>query len=72
MLVVALLISSALAQERNLPRFEDYPVTKKFAGKPLSPIISHPRARLFRTIIKTKSQNEPNFAGHYNLIRVMS
>jgi hypothetical protein len=66
-LVAAFLVSGALAQGQNPPRFEDYPVRKKFTGKSAPAIISHPRARLFRTMIRTQAQNEPNFASHYTL-----
>ncbi|MGH9967421.1 MAG: hypothetical protein ACREBG_06260 [Pyrinomonadaceae bacterium] len=65
--VAVFLISGAFAQEKNLPRFEGYPAQEKFMGKPAPAIISHPRARLFRTMIRTQARNEPNFAGRYTL-----
>ena len=66
-LVVTFLVGSVLAQADNLPRFEDYPAGKGFTGKPAPAIIAHPRARLFRTMIKTQAQKGPNFAGHYTV-----
>ena len=62
------------------PRFEDYPVTKVFRGKPASPIFATPEDRLYRTRIREgvekgwgvirdgKDQPGPNFAGHYIVI----
>jgi hypothetical protein len=49
------------------PKFNDYPVTDKFKGKPALPIISQPRARLFQTMIRLQAAHEPNFAGLYTL-----
>lgn len=66
-LVVTFLVGSVLAQADNLPRFEDYPARKEFTGKPAPAIIAHPRARLFRTMIKTQAQKGPNFAEHYTV-----
>ena len=66
-LAATFLSSGEFAQERNAPRFEDYPAQRKFTSKPAPAIISHPRARLFRTMIRTQAQNKPNFAGHYSL-----
>lgn len=63
----AFMTGGALAQESRPPRFEDYPVQKRFTGKPAPVKISHPRARQFRTMIRTQARNEPNFAGHYTL-----
>lgn len=66
-LAAAFFSGVVFGQERNLPRFEDYPAQTKFTGKPAPAIISHPRARLFRTMITTQAQNQRNFAGSYAL-----
>jgi hypothetical protein len=67
LIIFAVLATHAYSQTRSLPRFEDYPALRKFRGKPAPAIISHPRARMFRTTIRTQAQNQPNFAGSYTL-----
>ena len=53
--------------EKPLPRFEDYPAPEKLIGKPVNPIISSPRARLYRTSIRNDVKAGPNFAGRYTI-----
>jgi hypothetical protein len=60
-----------------LPRFEDYPVSKIFTGKPAPPILVTAQEKMYRTRIREgvktgqgilrdgKAQPGPNFAGHY-------
>jgi len=55
--------------ENSLPRFEDYPAFEKLTGKPVAPIITSPRARLYRTEIRGDVQEGPNFAGRYTVAR---
>ena len=53
----------------NAPRFSQYAVKERFRGKPAAPDVrSHPRSRLFRTMIREGARNGPNFAGHYTLV----
>ncbi len=53
----------------DAPRFEQFAVTERFAGKPAAPDVrSHPRSRMFRTMIRAGAQQGPNFAGHYTLV----
>lgn len=53
----------------DAPRFEQYPVKAAFRGVPAKPDVrSHPRSRLFRTMIRRGAQEGPNFAGHYTLV----
>jgi hypothetical protein len=67
---------SAQVQSGRLPRFEDYPVTNIYKGKPAKPIISTPQARMFRTVVREgvdkgwgvltngfAGSKGPNFAG---------
>lgn len=55
--------------KKKVPRFEDFPVTKEFQGKPARvDLASHPYARLFRTSLKQGAAAGPNFAGHYALV----
>jgi hypothetical protein len=63
-----------------LPRFEDYPVTKIFAGTPAAPILETAEQRMFRSRIRDgvatganvwrDGQEQPgaNFAGHYIIV----
>ncbi len=73
------------AQRSKTPRFEDYPVTEMFTGRPAAPILVSPELRHYRTRIRNgvstgsdvwigsyKNPIEargPNFAGHYFVIR---
>jgi PAS domain-containing protein len=59
--------AAASAQGPTFPQFESYPVSGDFYGTPAPAIISHPGARLFRTMIKEQAKAQPNFAGHYRL-----
>ena len=65
----------------NTPRFEDYPVTELFKGKPVAPILATSEQRRYRTRIREgvslgigverdgkQDQPGPNFAGHYIII----
>ena len=73
------------ASTQNTPRFEDYPVTEMFTGTPVAPIFSTLETRQYRTRIRNGvstgadvwngswknpiQRKEPNFAGHYFVIR---
>lgn len=63
----SLLFGGTLARGQSLPRFEDYPASKKFTGRPARVVVSHPRARLFRTMLREQAARGPNFAGSYTL-----
>ena len=65
--LVLFLLGLGSAQGQTLPRFESYPASGHFNGTPAPAIISHPRARLFRTMIQNQAKAQPNFAGHYHL-----
>ena len=58
---------AALAQEKPVPRFEDYPAKERFAGKAAPVKLSGPQARMMRTVLKSQSKAKPDFAGHYNI-----
>ena len=52
------------------PRFEDFPARPLFKGKPAAPDVrSHPRSRMFRTMIRYGAKAGANFAGHYSIVR---
>lgn len=60
-------LGAASAQAPPIPRFESYPVSDNFSGTPAPATIAHPRARLFRTVIKEQAKDPPDFAGHYRV-----
>jgi hypothetical protein len=33
-------------------------------------LASHPRARMYRTLLRTTAQESPDFAGHYKIVRI--
>jgi hypothetical protein len=55
------------AQNKPLPRFEDFPITEKFKGEPAPVKIVGSNARMFRTMLRRKAAQGPNFAGHYTV-----
>ncbi|HEY6096042.1 MAG TPA: hypothetical protein VIU93_13920 [Gallionellaceae bacterium] len=51
----------------DAPRFESYPA-RLYTGKNAKPDLhSDPATRMFRTRIRERSKEKPNFAGHYIL-----
>ncbi len=48
-------------------KFEDYPATPVFQGKPAAPVLASESDRMFRTQIRTAAKKGPNFAGHYTI-----
>jgi hypothetical protein len=71
-LVVALLLLTARASLagdwEHAPKPEDYAVHETFQGKPASPKLESPTARLFRTRIREGAKAGPNFAGHFTVV----
>lgn len=52
----------------HAPAFADYPAPI-YHGKLAAPDVrTHPRSRLFRTMIRQGAKAGPNFAGHYTLV----
>jgi hypothetical protein len=51
------------------PRFEDYPVTEVFHGRPAAPFLATKEVRQFRTELRRQAASGPNFAGHFTLAR---
>jgi hypothetical protein len=82
-LLVYMLAISAWAQTPAIPRFEDYPVTDVFKGKPIPPQIVTPLEHRYRTRIregvekgwgvfrdgKEQDTQGANFAGRYIIVR---
>ncbi|MFC5474129.1 hypothetical protein [Paraherbaspirillum soli] len=55
---------------KNPPGFEQFPAIGRFNGRVMAPDVrSHPRSRLFRTMIGIGAKQAPNFAGHYTIVR---
>jgi len=59
----------SVAQVRDAPRFEQFPVTEKFSGKPAAPVLRTANDRGFRTMIRNGAAEGPNFAGHLTIAR---
>ena len=58
-----------VAQDRRLPRFEDYPVNETRISHPAPvDLKSSPDARRFRTALQQGASKGPNFAGHYTVV----
>ena len=82
-LITALAIMASAQDQTKTqpPRFEEYPVTEIFTGKPVPPLLETPLERMYRTRIREgvskgwgvfrddKEQPGPNFAGHYFVIQ---
>jgi hypothetical protein len=67
----SLFCGNAVAQRKRSqpPRFEDYRVGERFTGIPAAvDLRSHPKARLFRTMLREGAKKGPNFAGHYTVV----
>ena len=53
----------------HTPRFEAYPVSRIYEGKPLPVnVLSHPQARKLQARLVEGAKKGPNFAGHYTVV----
>jgi hypothetical protein len=50
-----------------LPKFEDFKVAEVFQGVPAVPILTTPRQRLYRTMIRIGAKSRFTFAGHFKI-----
>ena len=66
--IILLTAVTALGQAKRWPRFEDYPATTSFKGRPAPAKIVSSKAKLFRSAIRNGASKGPNFAGHYTLV----
>jgi hypothetical protein len=55
------------AQVSDAPRFEQFPATEKFSGKPAAPVLKTSGDRGFRTMIREGAAKGPNFAGYLTI-----
>ena len=62
------LVAWAQATGGRFPRFQDYPTSYTFTGKPGLPKLVYPADRLFRTQIRDGAAKGPNFAGSYSIV----
>jgi hypothetical protein len=60
-------VVSISAQQKRLPRFEDYAVRENYKGKVASVKLTSSSARMFRTMLRQNAKQGVNFAGHYIL-----
>ena len=65
LVVIMFLAGGASAQQKPLPRFEDFPVSVRFKGKPAAVKLDSGRARMFRTMLMENAAKGVNFAGYY-------
>ena len=49
------------------PKLADYPAKTIFKGKAAEPVLSTPKARMFRTELRRQAAAGPNFAGQFTL-----
>jgi hypothetical protein len=66
-LIFVWVIAQADAQDKPLPKFEDFKVTEVFKGAPAKPILQSSGDRMFRTRIREGAARGPNFAGHFTI-----
>ena len=51
------------------PSFEAYPTTVQFSGSLATvDVLSHPKAKKFKTVLSAGAKHGPNFAGHYIIV----
>lgn len=69
LLLIGSFVNASYSQgNHRLPKFADYAVKEKFAGKVAVPILNTNRAQMFRTRLREGAKLGPNFAGHYRLV----
>src|ERR1041385_7981990 len=69
LLAVAAVACASTATAQKRPRFEAYPVRGKFHGTTAKVNLrSHPKARMFRTMLRLGAKDGPNFAGYYTVV----
>lgn len=66
-ILVLLIAMAGLTPAAEELRFEDYPASFAFAGKPAAPRLRTPGQRMFRTAIASAEEKGPNFAGAFTI-----
>lgn len=60
-------VALGFAQDRPLPKFDDFKVAEIFKGQPAVPILTTPRQRQYRTMIRRGAKDNFSFAGHFKI-----
>jgi hypothetical protein len=64
-IAVALFVGTLnVGAQTGVPRFNDYPVNERHAGK-TAPLVMSKAAGQFRTRLRQAAAGKPNFAGHF-------
>ena len=59
-----------VADAKNAPQFQDFPVAEKRLAPFAKPVLSSHDARMYRTMLRFSATQGPNFAGHYNIAEI--
>ena len=62
-----LLFCLVASAQTNVPKFDQFPATETFSGKPAVPMLKRAKDRLYRTMIRIEAAEGPNFAGRYTV-----
>lgn len=62
-----LLFCLVASAQTKVPKFDQFPATETFSGKPAVSILKRARDRLYRTMIRVEAEEGPNFAGRYKV-----
>jgi hypothetical protein len=66
-LIFVWVVALALAQDKPLPKFEDFKVAEVFKDTPAVPILTTPRQHQYRTMIRLGAKSRYDFAGHFKI-----
>ncbi len=67
-LIFAWVVVQAFAQDKPLPKFEDFKVAEVFKGTPAEPILTTPRQHQYRSMIRLGAKSRYAFAGHFKVV----
>jgi hypothetical protein len=62
--VLFCLVASA---QTDVPKFDQFPATEMFSGKPVAPVLKRAKDTEFQTMIRAGAERGPNFAGRYTV-----
>ena len=67
-LVLIVCFASISAQQKRLPRFEDYLVSENYRGR-IAPVeLTSYKAKSYRTMLRLNAKQGVNFARHYIVV----
>lgn len=68
-LFIVFILTPCISAAVSLPDFTQYKTKEMSQIKPASVnLTSHPRAKIFRTMLRAGAEKGPNFAGHYTIV----